>query len=161
MTNPRNRSHPAAFTLMELVVVLAILAVVTSLAVRSVDRVEDQGRYEANLRIMQEIETAVLGSPDDRALDGTRVLSGFVADMGRLPRTVEETVHISGIEAEALTLRELWDWPPAGKKYDVRKASLTNLAVEDPVHVDEQVYVPGGWRGPYLRLPMEETALRD
>lgn len=154
----------AGFTLLELVVVLAILAIVTALAVRSLDGVQDQKRYEATQRGLEEISAAVLGSPDDRAADGSRTIGGFVADMGRLPRTVGTA---------DLTLAELWR-PPANASfiYDVRSAvgiptagfTVMTVAAEDH---DLQVRVPGGWRGPYVRLPIaaasevEEAKLLD
>jgi prepilin-type N-terminal cleavage/methylation domain-containing protein len=146
---PRSRS--AAFTLLELLVVLAILATVTALAVRSLDRVDEQRRYETALRCLQEINDAVLGSPDDRAPDGTRTVSGFVADMGRLPRA------LLAASTPELELRELWESP--GAAFDIRSAIEANgvvLADEDP-----QVLVPGGWRGPYLRLPLGTPTLLD
>lgn len=144
----RNRRYRPAFTLLELVVVLAILAVVTSLAIRSLDHLEDQSRYEKNTRGLEELSAAILGSPDDRAADGTRTVSGFVADMGRLPVTTG---------AVNLTLSELWGNP--GAAFDVRPALVANgvpLAFVDP-----QVWVAGGWRGPYLRLPSGTTTLLD
>lgn len=137
----RSSHHRPAFTLLELVVVLAILAVVTTLAIRSLDGLEDESRYDKTTRGLEELSAAVLGSPDDRAADGTRTVSGFVADMGRLPVTTG---------AVDLTLGELWENP--GVPFDVRPAVVANgvsLAMEDP-----QVLVAGGWRGPYLRLPI-------
>lgn len=150
----KSRSHNrhVAFTLLELVVVLGILAVVTGLAVRAIDRVEDQRRFENAQRGMEEIEAAVLGSPDDRAVDGTRTISGFVADMGRLPRTKDSEKN------EFLTLSELWK-NPGEQSYDVRRAVKENGVPEDAQ--DPQVLVPGGWRGPYLRLPMGAKTLLD
>src|SRR5688572_22825214 len=106
---PSNQTARAGFTLLELVVVLAILAITTGLAVRALDRVEDQRRFESAQRGFEELSEAVLGSPDDRNVDGTRTISGFVADMGRLPRTTDE--------GGALTLQELWGY--AGQQYDV------------------------------------------
>lgn len=129
---PWNR-NPAGFSLLELLMVLTILAVLTGMAVRSLDGVEQQHRYEANLRVMQSIQEGILGSPEDRAPDGTRTISGFVADMGRLP----------------VELSELWENPGAAT-FDVRAAT------EDP-----QVFVPGGWRGPYVRLPLDSNTLND
>ena len=73
----------AGFTLLELVVVLGILATVTLLAIRAVDGVQDQHRFEASTRILEDIEAAVLGSPEDRAPDGTPTISGFLADIYR------------------------------------------------------------------------------
>lgn len=130
------------FTLLELVVVLAILAVVTTLALRSLDQVQDQKRDEANRAGIEALREAVLGSPDDRASDGTLMLGGFVADMGRLPKAVE----ING----NLTLAELWLNP--GQSFDVRPATAANGV--PPGYVDPQVFVSGGWRGPYLRMPI-------
>ncbi len=137
------------FTLLELVVVLAILAVVTTLALRSLDQVQDQKRDEANRDGIEALRDAVLGSPDDRASDGSPTLGGFVADMGRLPRAVED--------GGTLTMAELWLNP--GQPFDVRQALVANgvpLAYEDP-----QVFVSGGWRGPYLRLPIGAQIWQD
>ncbi len=130
------------FTLLELVVVLAILAVVTTLALRSLGHLEDQKREEANREGLRELRDAVLGSPNDRAVDGSPAIGGFVADMGRLPRAVE----IDG----RLTLSELWLNPGAG--FDVRQALAENGVPAG--YEDGEVLVSGGWRGPYLRLPI-------
>ncbi|MES2571601.1 MAG: prepilin-type N-terminal cleavage/methylation domain-containing protein, partial [Verrucomicrobiota bacterium] len=145
--NPRSRN---AFSLLELLVVLAILAIVTALAVRSLDGVESQRRYESAQRGLQELSDAVLGSPDDRNADGSRTVGGFVADMGRLPMT-------SG--AMELELRELWENPNPGAAFDVRAAILENGVAD--ADKDPQVLVPGGWRGPYLRLPLGASTLLD
>ena len=151
MKRSNNSRRRAGFTLFELVVVLAILAVVTTLAIRSLDGLEDQSRYEKNVRGFEELSAAVLGTPDDRAADGTRTVSGFVADMGRLPKAVADG---NG----NLTLAELWLSPgttPEEKenfKFNVRQAIANNCTPD--ILADSEVVVPGGWRGPYLRLSL-------
>lgn len=144
-----NPNSPRGFTLLELTVVLAILAVVTAIAVASVETAQDQARYEATQRGLEQIREAVLGSPDARGPDGTPVLGGFVSDMGRLPKTVDE----SGV----LTLGELL--APTGAIFDLRPATAANGV--SGVDEDPEVLVPGGWRGPYLRLSLGASTIAD
>ena len=144
-----SRKNPkAGFTLLELVVVLAILAVVATLATREISHIEEQRRFEVAQQGLEAIRDAVLGAPGERLPDGTPGAAGFLADMGRLPRTAGTT---------NLTLAELWIDP--GVPFDVRPATTTNGV--DAADADPQVLVPGGWRGPYLRLPAGTDALRD
>lgn len=154
----RNRP-PSAFTLLELVVVLAILSLVTALAFRSIDQVQDQTRYEANNRLMRDIERAVVGSLDDRAIDGSPTISGFVADMGRLPKTVTVLIDENPALAE-LTLAELWLRPDTDSKlYSIRKADETSGVFG--LDRDPDIRVATGWRGPYITPPTKHTNLLD
>lgn len=128
--SPKHRR--SGFTLLELLVVLVILAAVTSLAFRSLDKVQDQQRYDASRTLLKELDQAVLGDEET---------AGFVSDMGRLPQTV--------LQGGELTLAELWQLGslPA---YDVRSHAL-----------DPEVLVPTGWRGPYLTLPLDAANVYD
>ncbi len=154
----KNLKPASGFTLLELVIVLAILAVVTALATRELGKVEEQRRFETSQQGLEEIETAVLGSDRDRGPDGSRIVSGFAADMGRLPVATAETLNLDGNSVDALTLAELWIKPPPAFLFDLREASFANGVDLDKV--DPQVRVPGGWHGPYLRLPADgHTAL--
>lgn len=138
-----------AFTLVELVLVLALLALVTHLGVRSLSPVFDsrlEARADAQLEALRAAVLTV-GADGD--------LSGFLADMGRLPR------------ADGL-LRELWAPPDVRARYGVRPALATNLVVDaafagadEPTLADASVYVPTGWRGPYAALPAGKSALLD
>ena len=75
----------SGMTLVELLVVLAILALLTTVAVTSTDVVLSQGRYDATKGTLTNIQEAVLGPPNARQADGTLVSIGFVADVGRWP----------------------------------------------------------------------------
>jgi prepilin-type N-terminal cleavage/methylation domain-containing protein len=129
-------------TLVELLVVLLILSILTVVAVQSTDTLLEQGRFDSTQRTLQGIEEAIIGASNQREPDGTFLVTGFVADVGRLPQPVG---------TDALTqLQELWTNPNNLKGFDFHAAPF-----------DAQVMVPGGWRGPYLRLPTASSQLRD
>ena len=128
------RKGQEGFTLLELAIVLAILGVITMLATREIGSLQDQQRFDGSQRGLEAIREAIWGSPDDRAPDGTGLRAGFAGDMGRLPESVEE----------------LWTNRVSLDGFDVRAAAD-----------DGEVKVPGGWRGPYVRLPLGTNALRD
>ncbi len=132
-----------AFTLVELVVVLAIIAALTHLAVRELAHLRD-GRLAAVAdRQLGEIRLSVY----DKSPDGAA--RGFLADMGRLPRPVDGA------------LSELWLMPTGALCYAVRQATEENLVVGAKHLANGSVHVPTGWRGPYLRLPLGADRLRD
>ncbi|MCC5844403.1 MAG: prepilin-type N-terminal cleavage/methylation domain-containing protein [Verrucomicrobia bacterium] len=83
------KTSKSGLTLLELVVVLAILALLSGLAMRSVTGLFEQSRYEQNERLMRDLEEALLGD------------AGFVRDMGRLPQA-------TGTDPLTL-LSELWE----------------------------------------------------
>lgn len=139
-----------AFTLVEMVVVLGVIALVTHLALESLARFRDARLAERADRQLEDLRRAVYG--EDRAGEPC----GFLADMGRLPCATNGT------------LSELWREPPAGVRYAVRRAVAENLAVpaafkgaSEPTLADANVYVPTGWRGPYVRLPLGRDELTD
>ncbi len=114
------------FTLVEMVVVLVLMAALAHLAVAEFGRLRESRLSDAADRQLAELRDAVwsLGEGGEPR--------GFLADMGRLPRRLDE----------------LWAQPP-----DARRFAVTN--------VTGAIHVPTGWRGPYLRLPVGKDALFD
>src|SRR5437868_6644515 len=92
----------SGFTLVELLVVLAILVALTTVAITSLGGAQDQGRYDATQRTMQAVEDAVIGPANERDSDGSPLNTGFVADMGRLPNACD-------VGGGTLVPRELWE----------------------------------------------------
>lgn len=141
------------FTLIELVVVLAILALVTHLAVREMAHLRDSRLSQLADRQLGELRDAVWC--DQPGQEPT----GFVVDTGRLPRGSEMT---NGAHAVSVSLRELWERPVNMRPYALRPATAANLmgpATNDLA--DAEVYIGCGWRGPYIRLPSGAERLMD
>jgi len=146
------------FTLVELVVVLAVIAVLTHLAVRELSHLRDAKLSKAADNQLEEIRASVYSRiPGEEA-------TGFLADMGRLPRPADDvrTDRSSRTTVTNSTLSELWLMPSDAKPYAVRQATAENLVPGLSADlVQPTVYVPTGWRGPYLRLPFGKTRLLD
>ena len=140
------------FTLIELVVVLAVLAVVTHLAVREMAHLRDGRLGRSADAQLESLRDAVwCARPGEEP-------SGFVVDMGRLPRGAATT---NGADAVSVALRELWERPANVRAYAVRPATAENLVGPTNDLVDAEVRVGCGWRGPYVRLPLGADRLTD
>ena len=127
----RSRPPRKALSLVELVVVLVILVILTTVSLQATEGLVEQGRFDASRRSLEQIEAAIVGRPELGGDDALPRLAGFVADMGRLPRRLEELFDGSG---------------------------LTAFSVQSPA---ANVLLGSGWRGPYLRLPIGATELKD
>ena len=140
MPGRRTATARRGFTLLELVVVMAILVILAGVAIRSMEGLDQQARFEATQRCMQDINDAVVATGRDA--DGSSALNGFVADLGRLPRAVGPD--------PAAQLAELWSNP----------RNLAPFAIR-PAPSDSEVLVASGWRGNYLRLGVGKSVLQD
>jgi len=133
-TRPRLVARRTGLTLVELLVVLSIVAVLSTVALRSITGVALESRYDANLGLLEDLRGASLG-------DATA--SGFLSDIGRLP------IARGGIPEEQLA--ELWDGDATAlEPYAIRTAPG-----------DSEVKLGTGWRGPYLDLGINRGDLQD
>lgn len=80
------------FTLMELLVVLLIIGVLSTVALRTIDATRDRGLFEQTSREMRQLVYATTGNPELFA-NGQRVDFGFYGDMRRLPTDLRELVY--------------------------------------------------------------------
>ncbi|MBR4603372.1 MAG: prepilin-type N-terminal cleavage/methylation domain-containing protein [Kiritimatiellae bacterium] len=143
-----------AFTLIEMVAVLAIIAIVSHLAVRSLSRLDSTRRIAAANKMLEDLRLAVYEQSAEDGLPG-----GFLADMGRLPRPAP--LHSGVSDPTNTTFSELWRMPAGAREYALRQAVVENLSSGDPSLVASNVYVGTGWRGPYLHLPPGRDNLYD
>lgn len=136
------------FTLVEMTVVLIILAALTHLAVRQLSQVRDARLETVANRQLEEIRAAVYARAAGES-------TGFLADMGRLPRITNAT---------NATLEELWICPAGARDFALRPAVSNNFSAataDISALEDADVYVPTGWRGPYLHIPFGRDELLD
>lgn len=136
-------------TLIEVVVVLAILAVLAGVAVRSLEPIADQTRFEVTQRTLDLVEDAII--QDARLSDGTRQISGFVSDIGRLPQSTAMLTDNIGteqfVQVDPPVNVSLSSFPIADRSGP--DASDAN----NPTDVDcTQVSIRCGWRGPYVTV---------
>jgi len=128
------------FSLIELLVVLAILAALTTIALRSVSNVQSQARYQQTTHALDEIRNAILGPAHQRNPDGTPLVTGFLADTGYLP------VYVAAGDP----LGELTTNPNNIPAYGLVYAAS-----------DSAIRIGAGWQGPYVRLGPGATTLLD
>lgn len=136
----------AGFTLAEMLVVLVILALLAIAAVQSLSPVADQARFDVTTRTLNQLQAAFIGDQGLRQPDGTPLITGFVADVGRLP-------ILQGTASETQLL-ELWDTNPTTNAL----ADTFKFGNRHGPAPYDGIYLPCGWRGPYLRFGVGTTA---
>jgi len=86
-TNTRCRAR--GVTLLELLVVLMILSIVLTAAVRTWDVTLERGRAQTTASKLDQLSKVIVGDPD-YIVAGQRADFGFVGDEGRLPNSLKE-----------------------------------------------------------------------
>ncbi|MEO0009969.1 MAG: prepilin-type N-terminal cleavage/methylation domain-containing protein [candidate division WOR-3 bacterium] len=88
----RSQVKARGFTLMELLVVLLIIGILSTVAIRTIDATRDRSLFDQTLKEMRELSYAMVGNPEITA-NGHRVDFGFYGDMMRLPNDLRELVE--------------------------------------------------------------------
>ena len=137
-----HQSQQFGFTLLELLVVVTLLGLLSLTAVAIIDNAGDQDRFENTRSRLATIRNAIIGDTS-RTLNGEPMLSGYVADMGRLPSNIKELMELGSQTA--------WG------EWDIEEFELG----VSPTGKAGILYA--GWRGPYLNGTPESsgTAFRD
>lgn len=80
------------FTLMELLVVLLIIGILSTVALRTIDATRNRSLFDQTTKEMNQLIQAIVGNPD-LAYDGRRVDFGYYGDMEKLPDSLPELVR--------------------------------------------------------------------
>jgi len=157
------------FTLVELLVVMLVLVALSSITLDFTKDFAFQGRYEVTKDRYDKIKRAIIGRPDV-LINGQPDISGFVADMGRLPRNIQEllvqnycmpdyTISDNRPDADIIgTYATKQEWCEG-------EYVATVEWVEQTAWVDPTATSLGyGWRGPYITAQnpdFQENAFSD
>lgn len=178
LSTVRTRSNMTGFSLIELTVVLLIMSLLATVAVRSTSELGFQVRYEQTQDRLKLIKQAIVGTPN-----GQQAVNGFVADMGRLPQNLRELIDnrvaYSDCDVNPATdtdgdgnaaLDQCLPWA-TGNCYDASNAWLAifnqQACLSSNVTNSWRANVGNlgvGWHGPYLAVtdnPASNNAFTD
>lgn len=122
----------AGFTLLELVVVVAVMGLISSMAMDVYTDNSNQKRYEATKDRLAEIKFAIIGDPMMRK-GSQAVLSGFFNDMNRLPQSLSELIS-----------------SPATNETCTNSTYTIESTYTDQATCELAGHIWGDWKGPYL-----------
>lgn len=128
-------------TLIELTVVLLILTSLATVALRSTTGLVEQTRWEQTKKRYEEIKKAIIGDPK-LVINDQPDISGFVADMGRLPTNI----------------RELLSREYCSNDYSViTSGDCTGTWVIQTAYTTSSGGLSFGWHGPYLAISTSDA----
>ncbi|MBN8625221.1 MAG: prepilin-type N-terminal cleavage/methylation domain-containing protein [Planctomycetes bacterium] len=122
------------FTLLEMLVVLTIMAVLTTVAAQSLEPVAQKSRAEATQRTLENLRSSLLTVT--RSPTSTLV-SGFLADMRRLPSSWSELFSVPQTLAPGEQWRGPYMLPPSSNSTTIRDSWDVEIRlISFPTHVE-------------------------
>jgi len=97
-----NYMYNNGFTLLELVLIIVILGIVSTIAMKSMQPAVEQSRLEATTQEMEMLVQAIIGD-ENQVQDGIRIDFGYVGDVGSLPANLDALATDPGYST--------WDGP--------------------------------------------------
>lgn len=137
--NTSSLTQTRGFTLLEMTVVLLLMTLLASVAIRETNGLSFQVRYEQTRERLERIRDAILGNPR-QIINGQQAVSGFVADMGRLPTDLHELLEREFCSDRGYSTQATCE--AAGKIWKPQENWI----------FDSSSDLWYGWRGPYLNI---------
>jgi prepilin-type N-terminal cleavage/methylation domain-containing protein len=145
------RHSEAGFTLLELLLVVAILSSLALAATTFVDNMDDQTRFEETNRRLDLIHFAIVGE-NRPVYGGQALLSGYVADNGRLPGSLQNLLEKPGADTTSDTTDDFDSFDLHSPIFDAdpdNTSGLNNGGSETTLSAGSE-QLPKGHRGTYL-----------
>jgi len=95
------KKKQTGFTLLELVVVVAVMGLISTMAMDVYTDKSNQTRFELTEKRIEEIRYAIIGN-DSRELNGQTTISGYIADTGKVPTEIRQLILKKYCEDDAL-----------------------------------------------------------
>lgn len=127
-----------ALTLMELVVVLGILAVLSTIAVRSLEPIADQARYDHSKQLIIDLRETIAGPVRCNSARSTQSVSCFIFDTGAFPADANDLI----------------DRP-------VTIIGRTSQSFDSDQNSINDVTLVSGWNGPYISIGPGSSSIVD
>lgn len=136
--NPRSARINAGLTLLELIVALAILAALSTMALRAVEPLADQSRYELTQTMLDQLRDATVGDWGSRGVGNGLFVAGYIADTGVLPTALVD-----------LSVKPVGLIDSTVQSFDSNRDAVNDVTLSS------------GWSGPYLVLGVGQTEPLD
>jgi len=152
------------FTLVEMTVVLLLITLLATVAVRETAELNYQVRFDQTKERLELIKQAILGNPK-QIINGQQTVNGFVGDLGRLPGSLHDLIQpgacTNGVSIlpdspfQCVDSGETWTWFEGLCTVNgyVTQIDCSNAGgVWLGWQVDPVSGLGFGWRGPYLEV---------
>ena len=161
---PQININLRGFSLVELTVVLLLITLLANVAVRSSSELAFEARFQQTQERLELIKQAILGNPK-QVVNGQQAISGFVADMGRLPISMRELFSLDPYCYDPTYAVDVSNDASYGTQALCEAAGYTWHIVTGPNNPSANpANLKAGWRGPYLSIsdnPTNKTAYTD
>jgi len=148
------KRHIAGFTMGEMVIVIAIIAILAALIAPLAVNIISQKRVDACRQELKNIKIAIAGDPS-LIEGGTRSSFGFVGDLGTLPVSLDELLRRFQTPGDTVTRLAYPQDPGFGWYWGWRGPYITDVAVSTGVISD-----PWGNGYNYVLNPVSNIAAR-
>lgn len=91
----RRADNSRGFTLIELIIVIILIGVMATIAMRKMSATIETAQYEQTKKELDQLARAIVGNPDVY-LNGARADYGYVGDIGALPPNLDALVQNPG-----------------------------------------------------------------